>query len=462
MGINLLIADPDPKWSQDAKAFFESSIYEVYSFQNGKEVQMAIYSHKFVAAIISQSLQNHSAIQILNYIKTSRPELNVIVSLEVNTKQADIIKIEKMGFKYFIQKPFSFNDLHKMVENIQDIEEVIAHMPTREGQLDEEEVKVSDCEFTQIKIDELYSGKPVLFDIFVQLNNNHYVKILHEGDTFNIDRINKYKEDKGIEFLYFKTKDRKKYLKFTNHLVKKLAQEKIVTGKVKVSMLKTASEKFLEEICTEGMEACVLDEGVAVCQNITSVIDGEASLHLLLREFVDFDPRAVSHAFAITFFSSVILKQLKWNSKKTVDTMSLACMFHDLGKSKLSPELVEMRPQDMNPEQLAEYKTHPRLGSDLLAKEKHINSTIRQIIHQHHEYYDGSGFPGKLKGSQITNLAKIICLANDFVHVVTDNNLNPLDGVKRILSSETSVRRYDPIILETFMLAFIDPKKIAS
>ena len=142
--------------------------------------------------------------------------------------------------------------------------------------------------------------------------------------------------------------------------------------------------------------------------------------------------------------------------------MSLACMFHDLGKTKLSPEIIDMRPQDMTPEQLAEYKTHPQQGSDLLTKEKHINSTIRQIILQHHEYYDGSGFPGKLKGSQITNLAKIICLANDFVHIVTDNNLNPLDGVKKILSSEASVRRYDPIILETFMMAFIDPKKIAS
>ena len=462
MAINLLIADPDSKWSQDAKAFFESSIYQVHSFQNGKDTQMGVYNHKFVAAIINQSIQNHSAIQILNYIKTSRPELNVIVSLEVNANRADIAKIEKMGFKYFIQKPFSFKDLLKMVENIQDIEEIIAHMPTREGQSDEEEVRESDSEFTQIKIDELYSGKPVLFDIFIQLNNNHYVKILHEGDTFNSDRINKYKEEKGIEFLYFKTRDRKKYLKFTNHLVKKMAQEKIITGKVKVSMLKTASEKFLEEICTEGMEASVLDEGVAVCQNITNVIDGEGSLHLLLREFVDFDPRAVSHAFAITFFSSVILKQLKWNSKKTVDTMSLACMFHDLGKSKLSPEIIEMRPQDMNPEQLSEYKTHPHLGSDMLAKEKHIHSTIRQIIQQHHEYYDGTGFPGKLKGSQITNLAKIICLANDFVHVVTDNNLTPLDGVKKILSSEASVRRYDPVILETFMMAFIDPKKIAS
>lgn len=462
MAINLLIADPDEAWLKEAKAFFQKGIYEVHEFDNGKDTQVSIYNKKYVAAIMNIGLQNHSAVQVLNYIQKNKPDLNVIITLDVKSEQRDIVNLEKMGFKYFLQKPFNLSDLAKMVDSVQDIEEVISHMPTREGQSDEEEVNESDSEFTQVKIDDLYSGKPVLFSIYIQLSNNHYVKILHEGDTFSSERINKYKDEKGIEYLYFKNTDRKKYIKFTNHLVNKLAHGHTIDGKTKVSMLKNASEKFLEEICTEGMEPAVLDEGSAVCKNITEVIECEESLHLLLRDFTDFDPQAVSHAFAITFFSSVILKQLKWNSKKTVDTMSMACMFHDLGKTQLSPELLDIRPSDMTPEQLAEYKTHPTVGSDLLLKEKHIHSSIRQIILQHHEYYDGSGFPNGSKGSQISNLAKIICLANDFVHTVTDHGLTPVEGVKKMLSNESAVKKYDPKIMENFMHAFIDPAKLAS
>ena len=69
------------------------------------------------------------------------------------------------------------------------------NLKKRKGVSDEEEVKEADNKFTKVHIDKFYPSQAVLFDVFVKINDNRYVKILHSGDTFSQERINKYKNE---------------------------------------------------------------------------------------------------------------------------------------------------------------------------------------------------------------------------------------------------------------------------
>ena len=71
----------------------------------------------------------------------------------------------------------------------------------------EEEVALEDSKFTRVKISEFYTSQPVLFDLFVQLSSGRYVKILHAGDKLDEDRVSKYKDEKKVEYFYFKRED---------------------------------------------------------------------------------------------------------------------------------------------------------------------------------------------------------------------------------------------------------------
>src|SRR5690606_4676809 len=102
----------------------------------------------------------------------------------------------------------------KLIEGGKSLGDLLAGINRREGTSDEVEESGSDADFTKIKIGEFYSSKAVLFDVFVQLGSGRYVKILHAGDTFSQDRIDKYKNEKKVEYLWFKTADRAKYLKY--------------------------------------------------------------------------------------------------------------------------------------------------------------------------------------------------------------------------------------------------------
>jgi putative nucleotidyltransferase with HDIG domain len=220
------------------------------------------------------------------------------------------------------------------------------------------------------------------------------------------------------------------------------------------------TEKFIEETYTVGMKPQVIEQAKEVCENVFNLIESQTDLFTILRSYQNFDPNAFSHAFLVTLYSTAIIKQFEWQSKSTIETTAMACMFHDIGKTMLPKEFIELRPQDMTPEQLEQYKQHPELGMKLIESNRMINNSVKQVILQHHEAYDGTGFPHEKKGNKILTLANIVCLADDFVHIMIDQKLQPTDALKKILMNKDLVKRYNSMIVERFIKVFVDPAKI--
>ena len=162
-------------------------------------------------------------------------------------------------------------------------------------------------------------------------------------------------------------------------------------------MSKNVSEKFLEEAFTVGLKPLVILQGKEVCENVYKLIETQSDLFSVLRAFQNFDPSAYAHSFLVTLYASAIIKQFEWQSKTTIETAAMACMFHDIGKTLLPKELFNVRPADMTPEQLMMYQKHPEFGMQVVENCRGVNNSVKQIILQHHEAYDGSGFPFQKK-----------------------------------------------------------------
>ena len=88
-----------------------------------------------------------------------------------------------------------------------------------------------------------------------------------------------------------------------------------------------------------------------------------------------------------------------------------------------------------------------------MARNMEVAPEVRAIVEQHHEHVDGSGYPRKLTGAQMTLLTRIVCLVNAY-----DNLCNPVDP-KRALTPHEALsliygqRRahFDPTVLTTFV-----------
>lgn len=463
MALSILIIDPDDEWLQTASTFFKEQFYTVKTVNNGKDAQLALYNDKYFAVVLNYSVKNHAGSQVLKFIKTNHPSQKVVLVFDnesLCSSEEDFEKYKKLGASEIAIKPFELSHLATLLEGHLSLGDYMSSLPKKEGVSEEVEVSQTDEDFTAVRIDEFYSSQAVLFDVFVKLGSGRYVKILHAGDMFSKERIDKYKVEKGVEFLYFHKKDRRKYIQFNNYIAKKLIHTKNISGNTRFNQLKNVSEKYIEEIHTQGMKPQVIEQGKEIVSNIYSFVEKQDDLHKLLKEFSAFDPKAYEHSFMVSVFAVAIIKQFEWQSQVTIESTALACLFHDIGKMKLPKEINELRPVEMNDEQMELYKKHPEFGVEMVENNRMISNSVKQIILQHHEAYNGTGFPYGIKSSKILTLANIVCCADDFVHIMIDEDLTPTDALKKMLVNREQVARYNSLIVENFIKVFVDPSKI--
>jgi response regulator RpfG family c-di-GMP phosphodiesterase len=465
LALKVLLVDPDEEWLSSTAELFKEQLYEVEIASNGKDAQVKLYADKFFAVVMNYATKNHTALQVIKFIKRAipyKPRVLIYIESEDVGDEDDPLdaRLKKDGVDEVLIKPFETKHLIEVLEGHQGIADLMNNLPKRKGQSAEEEISSEDNNFTAVKITEFYSLKAVLFDVYIKLNSGRYIKFLHSGDEFSKERVDKYKNEKGVEYLHFHIKDRKKYIRFNDYLTKKMIKNPALDTKNKINMLKNVTEKFMEESFEEGLKPVIVEQGREICETVYSLIEENDDLYKHLRDYQEFDPSAFSHAYLTTLFTASIIKQFEWRSKTMIESAAMACMFHDIGKMKLEESILALRPEKMAPEQLEEYHKHPEYGVEIIEKNKTITQPVKQIILQHHEAFDGTGFPHGSKGKRISTIANIVSLADTFSHIISDEELKPVDALKMILSRPAVCSKFNPAIIEKFIQVFVDPNKI--
>ncbi len=121
------------------------------------------------------------------------------------------------------------------------------------------------------------------------------------------------------------------------------------------------------------------------------------------------DPYTAGHQERVAMLACAIAKKMGL-SETRVNTIRFAGILHDIGKIRI-PEAIINRPGKLLPLEREMIKIHPQIGYDLL-KNIPFPWPIAEIVLQHHEKLDGSGYPRGLKGEAILREARILTVAD--------------------------------------------------
>ncbi|MGI6684684.1 MAG: HD-GYP domain-containing protein [Bacillota bacterium] len=123
-----------------------------------------------------------------------------------------------------------------------------------------------------------------------------------------------------------------------------------------------------------------------------------------------------NHSSRVQVYSIKIAEKLRLRPEK-IDDIAWAGILHDIGKINIPDEILN-KPGRLTPEEFDIIKTHPIEGKRMI--EGTLLEPLSEIIAQHHERLDGSGYPRGLKDDKIILGARIIAVADTFDAMTTD------------------------------------------
>ncbi len=159
------------------------------------------------------------------------------------------------------------------------------------------------------------------------------------------------------------------------------------------------------------------------------------------------DPYTVAHQQRVTRLADAIAAEMNLPPASR-ESLRLAGRLHDLGKIAVPGELLA-KPGQLTGAEFSLIKSHPQVGYDILQPLK-LPGKVTQIILQHHERLDGSGYPCGLKGDEILLEARILAVADVVEAMCSHRPYRPALGATQALEEISRHRGtlYDPGVVD--------------
>ncbi len=156
------------------------------------------------------------------------------------------------------------------------------------------------------------------------------------------------------------------------------------------------------------------------------------------------------HSDRVSAYSVLIGKHMGL-SEKTLKTLEIGGLFHDIGKIGV-PDHILLKEGKLTDDEYSEIKNHPSIGKHILSNASTFQEII-PIVYHHHEKYDGKGYPGKLAGEDIPLLARIATVADTFDAMTSSRSYREPLSLSYVRDEivKVSGTQFDPKIAEVFL-----------
>lgn len=149
------------------------------------------------------------------------------------------------------------------------------------------------------------------------------------------------------------------------------------------------------------------------------------------------DPYTAGHQRRVTDLACSIAKEMGLPQER-IEAIQMAGIIHDIGKILIPSEILS-KPGKLSDAAFNMIKTHPQAGYDIL-KSIEFPFPVAQIVLQHHERMDGSGYPAGLSGEKILLEARILAVADVVEAMASHRPYRPVLGINKALEEITKNR----------------------
>lgn len=294
------------------------------------------------------------------------------------------------------------------------------------GILEDKEIKI----YSNFRNNEIYKE-------FTIDENSEFFEPFYSGE---IKKINSYK-NKIVNAISLPISDEKERI----GVLVLFSDKENFFDREEVDYLKEVTSDILIGLRTINYEKRIRDSLLNLARGITKIVE--------LR-----DPSSKNHGEVVAKLSYEIGKKFGFDEEK-LEMLYIAALIHDIGKISIAMEILN-KPFKLRDVEYEWVKQHTYYGYEYL-RDLNFPLPIAEIILQHHERIDGSGYPRKLKGDEIMIEAKIIAVCEVFHAMISHKPYRPshsieetLDYIRNnrgVLFDENVVDKFFEVINEGFL-----------
>lgn len=432
----ILIVDDD----EDIRSFLSTTLREhgfmTISVNNGEEALEAMEMNNISLVLSDIKMPKMNGLQFYHWcVEHSKAFVILMTGLD---KVLETHEAHEIGLSHFITKPINISELIRIVNSVLE----------NKGFTEVETVK-NRKSYCKISIEDLSKKKSIPYPIFLKLSEDKYLRIAHEASSLSDERVEKFKE-REVHFLYMEKLDFNKYVDGIHQSAIAEIVKSPSTKKMKI--LLHTNELLIEKVYHNEIDLESFEDAKKFFQSTLDVVGNDDDVINFLDYFNSIDDSFYAHLLGVSVYSLMLSKYMKWHSKQTLFLVTLGGLFHDVGKRDFPIDMLFKDEKNMRPDQLQLYRDHPLLGTEIINSFHKFAPQVLQIVMQHHECCDGSGFPFNLRRESIFPLAKMIYLVDLFTHQVVSSGKHqtctPKEAIIEI--EKNHMDKVDSLIFESF------------
>jgi HD-GYP domain len=222
--------------------------------------------------------------------------------------------------------------------------------------------------------------------------------------------------------------------------------QNVISDELRIKAVKSMKEIYN----SPGDVARTLSTVEYLAKSIMLEILNSKSIMVNMVDIKTFDDYMYSHSVNVAVLSSVIGMALHLDLKK-IERLTTAALLHDIGKVFISKDILNK--EKASEEEMNLIKSHSEKGYRYIKQHYSMPVTTYVGILQHHERFDGNGYPDGKKGEDISHFARIICICDAYDNLVTERPNKkasiPSDAIEYIMANNGQM--FDPKLVKTFL-----------
>ncbi|MFZ5432382.1 MAG: HD-GYP domain-containing protein [Calditrichota bacterium] len=243
--------------------------------------------------------------------------------------------------------------------------------------------------------------------------------------------------ENGVTTLYVRDDDAGVYYEFVDRTVGQVVASEKISMEEKSKVLYQTSQALVKSTFERPQSPMLIATNEKIVTHTVSMLVAEPTVLRTMVSLFAFDYSLYTHSVHVSVLATGLLLDLDKRPADNLRDLAMGFLLHDIGKSRVPSDILR-KPGMLTPWEIRQMEKHPEHGSSLMQHHEKIHPRALEIIHDHHELLDGSGYPRHLSRDSLSLETRICSVADVFdaltSHRVYKPAMRAYDAIQSMLT----------------------------